>query len=58
MQLGFAVVPLVRFTGDPRKMGRFANGWLLSGIAWTIAAVIIGLNAYLLAQTAREWLAG
>ena len=58
MQLGFAVVPLVRFTGDPRKMGRFANGWLLSGIAWTIAAVIIGLNAYLLAQTAQEWLAG
>jgi manganese transport protein len=58
MQLGFAVVPLVRFTGDPRKMGRFANGWLVSGLAWTIAAVIIVLNAYLLAHTAREWLAG
>jgi manganese transport protein len=51
-------VPLVRFTGDPRKMGRFANGWLVSGLAWTIAAVIIVLNAYLLAHTAREWLAG
>ena len=58
MQLGFAVVPLVRFTGDRRKMGRFANGPALSAAAWTIAAVIVGLNAYLLLQTARGWLAG
>jgi manganese transport protein len=58
MQLGFAVVPLVRFTGDRRKMGRFVNGPALSAIAWAIAVVIIGLNAYLLAQTAREWLVG
>ena len=56
MQLGFAVVPLVRFTGDRRKMGRFANGRLLSRIAWAIAAVIVGLNVYLLVQTARGWL--
>jgi manganese transport protein len=58
MQLGFAVVPLVRFTGDRGKMGGFANGPMLSAIAWTIAAVIVGLNVYLLLQTAREWLAG
>jgi len=57
MQLGFAVVPLVRYTSDRAKMGRFANGPTLAAIAWTIAAVIVGLNVYLLAQTAREWLA-
>ena len=58
MQLGFAVVPLVRFTGDRARMGRFANGPALSAVAWAIAAVIVGLNAYLLLQTAREWMAG
>ncbi|MFM7806746.1 MAG: divalent metal cation transporter, partial [Planctomycetota bacterium] len=53
MQLGFAVVPLVRFTGDRAKMGRFANGPLLAVVAWVIAAVIVGLNAYLLVQMVR-----
>ena len=58
MQLGFAVVPLVRFTSDRARMGRFANGPVLSTVAWTIASVIVGLNAYLLLQLARAWLAG
>ena len=53
MQLGFAVLPLVRFTGDRAKMGRFANGPLLAATAWCIAALIVGLNAYLLVQIAR-----
>jgi manganese transport protein len=48
LQLSFAVVPLVRFTGERRKMGEFANGWLLSMTAWTVAAVIVGLNGWLL----------
>jgi Mn2+/Fe2+ NRAMP family transporter len=37
-------------------MGRFVNGPVLASVAWTIASVIVGLNAYLLLQTAREWL--
>ena len=48
LQLPFAVVPLVRFTGDPAIMGRFANPAWVKVLAWTIAAVIIGLNATLL----------
>jgi manganese transport protein len=48
LQLPFAVVPLVRFTGDPRIMGRFANPAWVKALAWTIAVVIIGLNATLL----------
>ena len=48
LQLPFAIVPLVRFTGDRAIMGRFASPAWLKGLAWTIAAVIIALNATLL----------
>ncbi|HEX2905376.1 MAG TPA: divalent metal cation transporter [Phototrophicaceae bacterium] len=51
LQLSFAVVPLVQFTSDPAKMGRFVNPRWLKYLAWTVALVIIGLNAYLLVQT-------
>ena len=40
LQLSFAVVPLVRFTNDRVKMGRFANAPWLSATAWATAAVI------------------
>jgi manganese transport protein len=56
LQLSFAVVPLVRFTGERRKMGEFANGRLLTAMAWSVAVAIVGLNAWLLLQTAGEWL--
>jgi manganese transport protein len=56
LQLSFAVVPLVLFTSDKLKMGRFANpGWLKT-LAWAVTAVIVCLNCYLLFQTAVEWL--
>lgn len=47
----FALVPLLSFTGKSRIMGEFTNRpWVkMSGVG--IAAVIIGLNLYLLAQT-------
>ncbi len=48
MQLPFAVVPLVRFVADRRKMGRFAISRPTAILAWTVAAVIIALNAKLL----------
>jgi manganese transport protein len=57
LQLSFAVVPLVRFTGERRKMGEFANGRVLSAAAWGVAAVIVGLNAWLLVGTAGQWMA-
>jgi manganese transport protein len=57
LQLSFAVVPLVRFTGERRKMGQFANSRLLSAAAWSVAAVIVGLNGWLLLGTFREWMA-
>jgi manganese transport protein len=50
MQLSFAVIPLVMFTGDKQKMGEFANSPLLQGIVWVITSIILGLNMYLLGQ--------
>lgn len=51
MQLSFAVVPLVLFTGSKAKMGQFSNKPWLQGLAWTISGIIIVLNAYLLYLT-------
>ncbi len=48
MQLPFAVVPLVAFTGNRAMMGELASPAWLRALAWTIAAVIIALNATLL----------
>jgi manganese transport protein len=55
LQLSFAVVPLVQFTTDRRKMGRFANHQFLAISAWIVTIVIIALNGYLLVQTFNEW---
>jgi manganese transport protein len=51
LQLSFAVVPLVRFTNDKLKMGRFVNpGWVRI-MSWVVAVIIGSLNAYLLWDT-------
>jgi manganese transport protein len=52
LQLSFAVVPLVLFTGSRKQMGEFVNGRGLQVIAWATAFVIAGLNGWLLIQTA------
>lgn len=56
LQLSFAVVPLVLFTSDKLKMGRFVNPSWLKAIAWIVTIVIISLNVYLLGQTFYGWL--
>jgi len=56
IQLSFAVVPLVIFTSDKRKMGRFVNNRLLKYSAFVISAVIILFNLFLLYQTLSDWL--
>jgi manganese transport protein len=48
------VWPLVRFTSDRAKMGEFANPGWLKALAYAVAAVISGLNVWLLVQTVRE----
>ena len=52
VQLSFAVVPLVLFTGNRKLMGRFVNGPWMQAAAWTSAIVIAVLNVYCLWQQA------
>ena len=48
LQLSFAVVPLVMFTGSRKIMGEFVNGRLLQGLSWFVAVLIAGLNGWFL----------
>ena len=51
LQLPFAVVPLVRFTGSRTIMGDLASPAWLRVLAWGITGVIIALNVTLLYGT-------
>ena len=51
LQLSFAVIPLVKFTSDKAKMGKFANPRWMQILAWSVAIIIAGLNVTLLVQT-------
>jgi manganese transport protein len=51
IQLSFAVVPLIQFTSDRKKMGEFVNGIATKSIGWSMAAVIALLNGYLVWTT-------
>ncbi len=51
MQLPFAVIPLVQFVSDRRKMGSFAVPRGVSILAWVVAAAILVLNFKLLYDT-------
>ena len=51
MQLGFAVWPLMRFTGERAKMGEFVNPAWVKVLGWTTATIIIVLNVKLLLDT-------
>jgi manganese transport protein len=46
-QLPFAVIPLIRFTGDRSKMGEFVNSRFTMAVAWVVAAAILFFNAEL-----------
>ncbi len=50
MQLSFAVIPLVWFTSDPKRMGPFVNPIWMRNLAWVVSAIILSLNCYLLGQ--------
>jgi len=56
MQLPFAIIPLIHFTSDRRKMGAFANKNWVRALAWTTAAIIVALNLRLAGMTISDWL--
>ncbi|WP_257964419.1 divalent metal cation transporter [Carnobacterium maltaromaticum] len=47
LQLPFAVVPLVLYTSDKKKMGEFVNPPWIKILAWIATVVIIALNVFL-----------
>ncbi|NIK80295.1 NRAMP (natural resistance-associated macrophage protein)-like metal ion transporter [Paenibacillus castaneae] len=49
LQLPFAVIPLVLFTSDKRKMGEFANRTWVKVLSWISTVVILTLNIFLVA---------
>jgi manganese transport protein len=55
MQLSFAVIPLITFTSDKRKMGEFANKPWVMTLALLTAAIILTLNVNLVAQEVTGW---
>ena len=57
MQLPFAVIPLIHFTADRQRMGKFANGPWLTALSWLTAFVIVILNITLLGGNIADWLA-
>jgi manganese transport protein len=48
LQLPFAVIPLVRFTSDSKRMGSFVNPRWVSCLAWLVAIIIVSLNGAML----------
>jgi manganese transport protein len=53
-QLPFAVIPLVHFTSDRKRMGEFANGLWLQIASWVCAAVVLILNVWLVSYLVRD----
>ena len=56
MQLPFAIIPLIQFTSDRRRMGAFANRAWVQCLSWMSAILILGLNVRLVVMGVDEWL--
>lgn len=54
MQLSFAVIPLVQFTGSRRIMGEFIDPLWVRALGWMMASLIAGLNFWLLVLQFRS----
>jgi manganese transport protein len=57
LQLPFAVIPLIQFTSDRKRMGEFANKLWVKVLAWIAAIVIVALNAQLVIAVMGNWIA-
>jgi manganese transport protein len=57
LQLGFAIIPLIHFVSDKNKMNGFHINMPTKIAAWTIALIIVSLNAKLVFDEIQGWLA-
>jgi manganese transport protein len=58
MQLAFAVIPLIYFVSDSKRMGRFVITAKTKIISWAVAALIVILNFKLVFEEVKSWLKG
>lgn len=56
LQLSFAIIPLIRFTNSKERMGEFANKVWVKILSWTITAIILSLNVWLVIDSFRKWI--
>ncbi|MEN0056924.1 MAG: Nramp family divalent metal transporter [Mucilaginibacter sp.] len=56
LQLGFAVIPLIHFTSDKKRMGNFAIGLGVKILAWASAIAIVALNVKLVYEQITDWI--
>lgn len=56
LQLGFAVIPLVHFTSNRKRMGKFAISLKTKIVAWTSAILIVALNVKLVIDQIKDWI--
>ncbi|HVY54601.1 MAG TPA: Nramp family divalent metal transporter, partial [Thermodesulfobacteriota bacterium] len=47
LQLPFAIIPLIHFVSDKRRMGEFSSPRWINLIAWLVVAIIVSLNVKL-----------
>jgi manganese transport protein len=57
LQLGFAIIPLIHFVSDKSKMKGFEIGKFTKIASWTVALIIVALNAKLVFDEINGWLA-
>lgn len=58
LQLPFAIIPLIHFTSDKKKMGNFLNPLWVKFLAWIVTIIIVVLNFKLVLDAFTEWVGG
>ncbi len=58
LQLGFAIIPLIHFNSDSKKMQEYAIKPWVKILAWLSALIIVGLNVKLVFQEVTDWVTG
>lgn len=58
LQLGFAIIPLIHFNSDHKKMKEYAIKPWVKVLAWLSALIIVGLNVKLVIQEVTGWISG
>lgn len=58
MQLAFAVIPLIHFVSDRKKMGVHTISIPTKIVSWCVAALILVLNLKLFLESVGDWMKG